>query len=189
MRFKNALVNWEIKPITYVPQTGDIVSINTFKNKYTANKHRMEFLHTPTAKAKLLKFLRSQDEELLIQEEHEHHEHAEKTIKPTIVSKHPKKISSPVALTHAVIIDEDKQLIYALCSECKPVYPSKIIAKSGKDGILIHTMSCKALRTVSFSYLLEAHWKEENPTIYTGIFTCTIPNTQKDLLSIIGVFS
>jgi (p)ppGpp synthase/HD superfamily hydrolase len=59
LRFKNALVNGVIKPISFIPQTGDIVKINTFKNRYSANKHRLEFLHTTGAKANLSKFLKT----------------------------------------------------------------------------------------------------------------------------------
>lgn len=60
LRFKNAIVNWQIKPISYRPKTGDVVSINTFKNKYSANKHRFDFLHTIGAKSNLNKYLKHQ---------------------------------------------------------------------------------------------------------------------------------
>jgi guanosine-3',5'-bis(diphosphate) 3'-pyrophosphohydrolase len=61
LKFKNALVNWEIKPISYIPQNGDVIHINTFRNKYCANKHWLEFLRTPTAKTQLLRFIRLQE--------------------------------------------------------------------------------------------------------------------------------
>lgn len=67
LKFKNGLVNGVIKPIDHVLHTGDVVSINTFKYKYTATKHREEFLRTSTAKTKLMRFIRSQERDLYIQ--------------------------------------------------------------------------------------------------------------------------
>lgn len=61
LRFKNALVNREIKPISYVPNNWDVIHINTFKNRYSANKHWLEFLRTPAAKTQLLRFIRLQE--------------------------------------------------------------------------------------------------------------------------------
>ncbi len=66
LRFKNAIVNWQIKPISYRPKTGDVISINTFKNKYSANKHRFDFLHTMWAKSNLNKYLKSEQKLELI---------------------------------------------------------------------------------------------------------------------------
>ena len=65
LRFKNAHVNGIIKPIGYRPNTGDVIQINTFRNKAVANKSRFEYLHTPTARTKLTRFLRVQDTEFL----------------------------------------------------------------------------------------------------------------------------
>lgn len=66
LRFKNAIINGQIKPISYRPKTGDVISINTFKNKYSANKHRFDFLHTMGAKSNLNKYLKSQQKTELI---------------------------------------------------------------------------------------------------------------------------
>lgn len=66
LKFKNAIVNWEIKPISYTPKIWDIVKIQIFKNKYSANKHWFEFLHTTWAKANLLKFLKIEQKDNLI---------------------------------------------------------------------------------------------------------------------------
>lgn len=66
LSFKNAIVNGEIKPISYIPQTWDVIKINTFKNKHSANKHRLEFLHTSGAKNNMTKFLKGQQKEQLI---------------------------------------------------------------------------------------------------------------------------
>lgn len=66
MRFNNATVNGVIKPIGYALKSGDVVVVNTFKNKYTATKYRIDYLHTPTAKAKLIRFIKHQEKEIYI---------------------------------------------------------------------------------------------------------------------------
>jgi (p)ppGpp synthase/HD superfamily hydrolase len=43
-----------------------VIKINTFKNKYSANKHRLEFLHTASAKNNMTKFLKSEQRDQLI---------------------------------------------------------------------------------------------------------------------------
>jgi len=63
LSFKNAIINWEIKPINYRLKMGDVIKINTFKNKHSANKHRLEFIHTSWARANLNKFLKNQEKE------------------------------------------------------------------------------------------------------------------------------
>ena len=67
LRFKNAIVNWEIVPITHIPNTWDIVQINTFKYRYTANKYRSSILRTPSAKNKLQKYLKAENLDQLIE--------------------------------------------------------------------------------------------------------------------------
>ena len=64
-----------------------------------------------------------------------------------------------VASALAVIVDNDKHLHCFFCPECSPVPHERIIAKSTKDGIKIHAVSCKALKTISLESLLEAHWQ------------------------------
>lgn len=68
LRFKNAIVNWEIVPITYVPNTWDVVQINTFRYRYTANKYRASILKTPSAKNRLQRYLKSENMDLLIEQ-------------------------------------------------------------------------------------------------------------------------
>jgi (p)ppGpp synthase/HD superfamily hydrolase len=70
-----------------------------------------------------------------------------------------------------IIIDDDKLLNYSLCPECNPIYPNKIIAKTGRTGIKIHDIKCKALKTVHPENLLEAHWEWENTENYSVITT------------------
>lgn len=65
LKFKNGLVNSKIVPIDFQINTGDIVDIQTFKNKYTATKSWNRFLHTPSAKTKLNKFIRHLEKEEL----------------------------------------------------------------------------------------------------------------------------
>ena len=67
LKFKNATVNGIIKPISHVIKSGDIVSINTYKNRYTATKYRLDYLHTPTAKSKLTRFIKQQEKDIYIQ--------------------------------------------------------------------------------------------------------------------------
>jgi GTP pyrophosphokinase len=61
-------VNGQIKPISYKLKTGDIININTFKNRYAANKHWIEFLRTPSAKNQLLKYLKTVERETRLEE-------------------------------------------------------------------------------------------------------------------------
>jgi len=68
LRFKSAIVNGEIKPISFKPDTGDVVGINTFKNRYSANKHRLDFLYTSVAKGHLLKFIKTETKADILKE-------------------------------------------------------------------------------------------------------------------------
>ena len=70
-----------------------------------------------------------------------------------------------------IIIDDDKLLNYSLCPECNPQYPQKIIAKTGRTGIKIHDIKCKALKTVHPENLLEAHREWEQSQNYSVITT------------------
>ena len=47
-------------------KSGDIVAINTYKNKYTATKYWLDYLHTPTAKSKLTRFLKQAEKDIYI---------------------------------------------------------------------------------------------------------------------------
>lgn len=68
LKFRNAFINGKIVPIDYKLKTGDIVDINTFKNKYTASRWWIQFLHTPSAKAKLNRFVREREKENIFKE-------------------------------------------------------------------------------------------------------------------------
>lgn len=66
LRFNNATVNGSIVPISQRLSTGDIVVINAFKNKFTASSNWFEYLHTPSAKSKLTKFLKTKERNHLL---------------------------------------------------------------------------------------------------------------------------
>lgn len=66
LRFKNAIVNGNIVNINSVPNTWDIIEIQVYRNKYTANKHWLDFLNNPSAKGRLTRFLRQQQRETLL---------------------------------------------------------------------------------------------------------------------------
>ncbi|HOG14984.1 MAG TPA: RelA/SpoT family protein [Candidatus Absconditabacterales bacterium] len=236
LKFKNAIVNGEIVPITHIPNTGDIVKINTFRYQYTANKHRSSILKTPSAKTKLLKFIKNtQQEEILdksikilnsklkelglpnlvaknskINQVFEKKDLEKKLIDATenrllyneIIKKaYPKeykefyqnKSSKTPPKTENIsikniIIDDDKLINYYLCPECRPIFPQKIIAKTGKDGIKVHNLNCRALKTISPNKLLEAHRNEENKNIYTVISTLKM-DKNLDFIKLLEIFT
>ena len=240
LRFKNAIVNGEITPMTYVPNTWDIVKINTFRYKYTANKHRTSILKTPSAKAKVLKYVKTEHHDELVERSmtifntklikfwlpqlnskenkitkfYEKKELQNKLIdalenkwiyneilktiypdeyKKHIDKQHPQNIQKPEKTnklskkTHTVIIDEDKLLNYYLCPECRPSLSDKIIAKTWRNGIKVHTLSCKAMKTISPWKLLEAHWQWNKTNKY--IITSTVSAHKKfNFINLLEVF-
>ena len=219
LRFKNAIVNWEIVPITHIPNTWDIVQINTFKYRYTANKYRISILKTPSAKNKLQKYLKAENLDQLIEKSskilndklrefwlpflnskddaiwnmYEKKDLQKKLLdalemkwiySELIKSAYPEKYKEIKSQTtkqkiaeviwdskKGIIIDDDKLLNYVLCPECDPIYPHKIIAKTGRTGIKIHNIKCKALKTVHPENLLEAHREWEDKQNYSVITT------------------
>lgn len=66
LRFKNALVNGSIVPIDFSPGTGDIITINTWKNQYSANAWWIDVLKTAGARNQLNKYLKSKVRDQLI---------------------------------------------------------------------------------------------------------------------------
>jgi (p)ppGpp synthase/HD superfamily hydrolase len=92
-------------------------------------------------------------------------------------------------VVNTILIDGDKLLTYTLCPECKARPGNKIIAKVGKEGIKIHTMDCKALKTVSFEKLLEAHWEGQEETNYNVSVELKIFNKYSNLLDVMTIFS
>ncbi len=225
LRFKNVLVNGVIKPINFIPKTWDIITVNTFRNKYVATKYRKEFLHTPSAKNKLTRFLKEKDREKYISDWKEILEKKllelwlpnlsdkenkivqdlsqkqfekclieiadkQKTPRDIIKKYYPDsnqktsedlkkdsnievsndknndKEKSKNKTKNKIIIDFDNKLDCSFCALCKPKIWDKIIAKTWINGIKIHKTSCSSVKKINFDKLLEAHWKDENISIY-----------------------
>jgi len=239
LRFKSAIVNGEIKPISFKPETGDVVGINTFKNRYSANKHRLDFLYTPVAKGHLNKFIKAETKSELFKQaiielnrilkeyglpaydsgtdkitKTFNKQEIEKKLLEIIdkkrtynqlikaaypsereklrqnLQKTPLRTRNAAkTVTAGIILDEDKVMNYTLCNECKPTSDKKIIAKTGKDGIKIHTLECKSLKTISFEKLMEAHRADQEKTNYKISIEIKILNKYGNLLKVMTTFS
>lgn len=249
LRFKNAIVNWQIKPISYKLKTWDIVNINTFKNKFSATKHWLEFLRTPSAKNQLLKYIKTNEREQRLLEaisglnqylkdcnlplyasekdkisksgdqievekrllavldkqdsygnivrdsypELKKSEEEKTILKDSEVEKSDLKAQinswEQGFWPENVIVDGDKHFHCFFCPECKPNPNEKIIAKSTHEGIKIHTNSCKALKTISLDSLIEAHWKDQAPSLYTLKLKLRFTPKNLSLLDFIQLFS
>lgn len=231
LRFKNALVNREIKPINYIPKTWDVVLIQTWKNKYTANKSWIDYLHTPSAKWHLNRYIKNKEKDETIkhitdelnkklkelslpsfraQEDkiHKLYDNAEmerkllevadkkNNINRIIKSAYPEEQTQTIVKTKkmntvldSAIIDGNQLLNYELCPECKPTIHDKIIAKSGRHGIKIHAMRCKALKTVNYGSLLETHRLGQEANQYTLSLTIDIPNKNNNMLQVMQKLS
>ena len=226
-------------PITHIPNTWDIVKINTFRYQYTANKHRIWILKTPNAKNKVLKFLKTDQQEDILEnsikilneklkelqlpninsknnlinkvynkkelekkliDAIENKSIYNEIIKSWYIEKYKEytqnKYTSEIKNTknidknieRNIVVDDDKLINYYLCPECKPTYPQKVIAKTWRDGIKIHTLECRALKTISPNNLLEAHRNWESKNIYTIISTINI-DEKLDFMRILEVFT
>lgn len=240
LSFKSAIVNWDIKPISYLPQTWDVIKINTFKNKFSANKHRLEFLHTSGAKNNMMKFLKGQQKEQLVaQALHELNKHLKifwlplfsssgdqitkkyskeeierkllaildkkETYSQLIKSVYPKEVAAQKQQIYtwlksaqkdlktlknalAVVVDGDILINYYFCHECKPKPGEKIIAKTGRDGIRIHTVGCTGMKTITFDKLLEAHWVWAQDNTYNVFIEMNISNRQGNIIDMMKIF-
>ena len=212
LKFKNAIVNSIIKPINYVLQSGDIVSININKNKYNATKYWIDYLHTTTAKSKLARFLKQQERDNYIKKwitlvdqklkqfdlpllsndkdkirkyygsqfDHNMIQVASKAIQPlTIlkdvyqvkgdwpqVTKKKTNVLLPEGAKDTVIIDDSSLFEYQFCQLCSPKPYEKIIARSWKDGLKIHTLLCNSLKTVHFNKLIKARRSSQEQQLY-----------------------
>ncbi len=237
LRFKNALVNGIIKPISFVPQTGDIVKINTFKNRYSANKHRLEFLHTTWAKANLSKFIKTLQKEDILKHVADEANiflkwyglpslwstddkiskiYPKEELEKMMLSIFDKKESFSTLLKKAyplqwratrklaakttdspketsdltsVIVDGDQRLNYYFCPECKPQPGQRIIAKTGRDGIKLHSLDCRAIKTISFDKFLEAHWEWQGENTYQVALEFKLATQYGNIMSIIKIFN
>lgn len=243
LKFKNAIVNNKIVPIDFKLKTGDIVDIQTFKNKFTATRWWLQFLHTPSAKNKLNKFLRTQEKEEILGEltilintnlqelhlpllgakddkiskqydkewfEQMFFKIRDRQLSITrlirqaygdaIVKQLPnmslqiiqRKNESARLLSKQtsqwVVIDGDKTMDVILCPECKPTRTKQIIARSGKDGIKIHTLTCHALETIGVSKLLEAHRQGSQLSLYRYALILYMMDKPGMLLELLKIF-
>lgn len=88
---------------------------------------------------------------------------------------------------HAIIIDDSSLFRCDLCAQCHPSYPQKIIAKTGRDGIRIHTLDCKAIKSISLDKLVKARRKEETEIAYTFIIEMIIDQEKINLISLLSI--
>ncbi len=238
IKFKNALVNGIIKPIGFVPGTGDVVSINTFRAKEVASEYWLDFLNTPNARNKLQKYLKNNNKKSLLDvsktrlnrklkerklpllwepwdkvSERYSQEEMEKTLllaldKQTsyttfLRDAYPaewRRLHAPKSKTKEVekdvsgaqtdiIVDIDKRLPYTICETCSPVVWDRIVARTWKTGIKVHKTSCKGIKTVPTSRLLEAHWRSANPTEYKITLVLILRNHQRNLVQLVSTFA
>jgi len=115
LKFKNALVNREIKPISYVPKSGDVIMIQTWKNKYTASKHRVDYLKTSSAKAHLNRHLKLQNRDIVLKKIiSDLNKKLKELGLPTLRAKDDKIVKSftPEELEKKLIEISDKKLSY-----------------------------------------------------------------------------
>jgi len=242
LKFKHAMVNNKIVPIDFRVKTGDIIDIQTFKNKYTASKSRVKYLHTPSAKTKLNKYLRQIEKDDLNHEltpliNMKLHEYGlpllghkdDKVLKlfpgdsweQQLFKIRDRQVSITRFLRQVygadlvpeqkygpiqknilankrdtalvlkkntdlkIIVDGDKSMDVIFCPECKPQSWTIVIARSGKDGIKIHTMDCIALHTVDPAKLIEAHRYGEEPNTYQARLTVTMKDVPGVLLELL----
>lgn len=89
----------------------------------------------------------------------------------------------------AVVVDGDTLINYYFCHECKPKPGDKIVAKTGRDGIRIHAVNCRGMKTISFDKLLEAHWAWEDDTIYKIWIELKISNRQWNIIGMMKIFN
>lgn len=101
-----------------------------------------------------------------------------------------------------IIIDDQAMVSHELCPLCRPKSGQKVIAKTGKEGIKIHTMHCRALSTVSYDKLIKAYRssirKDEKNKIsidaigqspaYNLTLSLRIPSDGANLISLLTVF-
>jgi (p)ppGpp synthase/HD superfamily hydrolase len=225
------------------------VNINTFKNRYSAVKHWIDYIHTPSAHGQLVKHIRMQEREarldeaieglngylktfglpqfrsdkdkiqklgdpleverriLLVLDRQDTYGNIVRTAYPNLMKTLHEKTAltdtdtqqqalrpttSPLStdVSMEVIVDNDKSLYCIFCPECNPHPGNKIIAKSGKEGIKIHTMQCKAVKTLSYAALLEAHRKADAlSTTYTIHTQLKFSQDKMTIVDIIALFS
>lgn len=100
------------------------------------------------------------------------------------------KIKNIGEIPAEVVIDGGLRLGYILCPDCKPTPSKKIIARSGKDGIKIHTLTCRGVASLAPEKLLEAHWDTQEMTSYNCYMRLlAYDQTPSTLLSIFDIYA
>lgn len=99
------------------------------------------------------------------------------------------KNSEVKSITNEMIIDDSSFYKYSLCPECNPTTKDKIIWKVTKDGIKIHDIKCKALRSVNFNKLIEAHWKNQEKQNYNILLHFDISWKLENVVSILNLIN
>lgn len=191
LKYKHAFINGSIVPINRPLKTGDIVSIAVHKNKYTASKFWDDFLHMPSAKSKLALFINQQEKNHQI---HKTQSKKKKIIPSHSVEKHisslsPSSQKNQGEFPKRLIIDDIHDLPVVLCGECDPHYPQRVVAKSSKEGLKIHSLTCKALHVLHYDKLVEAHWTGQERTDYLVELHILLHHQQSVLLEILQVFA
>jgi len=88
-----------------------------------------------------------------------------------------------------VIIDNSSLFKYDFCPECKPKKWDKIIWKVTDDGIKIHKTTCKALKSVNFQKLVEAHWQNQEISPYDVDLIFNITEKTQNIVPILNILS
>jgi len=238
LKYKSGFVNGRIVPLDHTLKTGDIVDIQTFKNKYSATNGRWKYLHTPSAKAKLNRFIRQQQKDVIFKEvSHTINEKLKdlnlpllgakgdligrkwkwdeydrlllkirdrqisitklikdvyqdtlKDLKTDIEKPIKKSVTWPSTEQRRVIVDIDKDIDVIFCPDCNPKIGKKIIARSAKDWIKIHALSCSAMSTLDYKKLLEAHRKDYDINTYLLRLTLDVFDKPWALIKILNIF-
>jgi (p)ppGpp synthase/HD superfamily hydrolase len=87
-----------------------------------------------------------------------------------------------------ILVDGDIKVEVLLCPECNPQPGTPIIAKSGKDGMKIHTLGCSALQTVHYNKLYKAHWSDSEETLYYLRLILQVDTGKGVLMQLLKIF-
>lgn len=177
LKFKNALVNREIKPIWYVPKNGDVIMIQTWKNKYTASKHWLDYLKTPSAKWHLNRYLKLQNKEIILKEIIGELNKKLKELWLPVLRAHDDKIAKMLTaeeLEKKLIEIADRKLSYGkLINSMYPEQKDEVIKKSSTkntaieneiiiDGnSILNYQLCPECRPRTWDKIIAKVWKHE----------------------------
>lgn len=104
-----------------------------------------------------------------------------------IIDKQEEVMEAVLSYNSEIVIDWHGISNSVLCPECTPSPWNRVIARSWKDGIKIHTVKCNSLDTINTKKLLEAHWKWEKARPYTVSFQVTTDKKPWVLLQLLRI--